>query len=199
MGRRCQGRPRRCLGRIELANGVETAHGILIRRTLLTDTSLIVHWLTREQGIVRTAARGARRPGSVFGGKLDLFYSADIAFVRGRRGDLHALREVGVTAYRQGIQASYARVLCAAYFASLIDLVVEKDAPVGAFHDLLRRGLDWLEGHEPTAAAVRFYEKEVAVELGIHGETGVAAADAILEMFHRLPESRGALMRRLEK
>jgi DNA repair protein RecO (recombination protein O) len=114
---------------------VETAHGILIRRTLLTDTSLIVHWLTREQGIVRTAARGARRPGSVFGGKLDLFYSADIAFVRGRRGDLHALREVGVTAYRQGIQASYARVLCAAYFASLIDLVVEKDAPA-------------LEGHQ---------------------------------------------------
>jgi energy-converting hydrogenase Eha subunit H len=46
---------------------------------------------------------------------------------------------------------------------------------------------------------VRFYEKEVAVELGIHGETGVAPADAILEMFHRLPESRGALMRRLEK
>jgi hypothetical protein len=28
-------------------------------------------------------------------------------------------------------------------------------------------------------------------------EFGVAPADAILEMFHRLPESRGALMRRL--
>ena len=176
---------------------MESAHGILIRRTLLTDTSLIVHWLTRDHGIVRTAARGARRPGSPFSGKLDLFYSADLAFVRARRSDLHMLREVVVTAYRQGIQKSYPRVICAAYFAALIDLVAEKDAPIATFHDLLRRALDWLEGHEPTAAAVRFYEKEVATELGIHGESGVAPADAILQMFHHLPESRAALLRRL--
>ena len=102
---------------------METGHGILIRRLPFTDTSLIVVWLTREHGIVRTAAKGARRPGSVLAGKLDLFYSADIAFVRSRRGDLHALREVEVTAYRQGIQRSYARVLCAAYFVALIDVV----------------------------------------------------------------------------
>jgi hypothetical protein len=30
-----------------------------------TETSLIVHWCTREHGIIRTAAKGARRPGSV--------------------------------------------------------------------------------------------------------------------------------------
>ncbi len=176
---------------------MENAHGILIRRTLLTDTSLIVHWLTREHGIVRTAAKGARRPGSPFTGKLDLFYSADFSFVRSRRSDLHTLRELAVSHFRAGIQSSYPRVLCAAYFAALIDCVAEQDAPVEALHDLLRRGLDWLDAHDPTLRAVLFYEREVASELGIHGEPGVTPAGAILATFHRLPDSRAALLRRL--
>src|SRR6187455_1028428 len=83
---------------------MEKSSGILIRKTLLTDTSLIVHWCTREHGIIRTAAKGARRPGSPFAGKLDLFYSADLSWARSRRGDLHTLREAEVTNYRQGIQ-----------------------------------------------------------------------------------------------
>jgi DNA repair protein RecO (recombination protein O) len=136
---------------------VENAHGILIRRTLLSNTSLIVHWLTREHGIVRTAAKGARRPGSPFTGKLDLFYSADFSFVRSRRSDLHTLRELAV----------------------------------------LRRGLDWLDANDPTLRAVLFYEREVASELGIHGEPGVTPAGAILATFQRLPDSRAALLRRL--
>ena len=44
---------------------------------------------------------------------------------------------------------------------------------------------------------MHFYEKELATELGIHGEPGVGAAEAIRRQFHRLPESRGALLRRL--
>src|SRR5688572_20871547 len=132
---------------------MEKAEGILIRKTLLTDTSLIVHWCTREHGIIRTAAKGARRPGSPFAGKLDLFYSAEITWARSRRGDLHALREASVTHYRQGIQQDYLRVLAAAYFASLIERVAEGDTPVEALYDLLRRALDWLHDHQPTRKA----------------------------------------------
>ena len=48
--------------------------GTLIRRSPLTETSLIVHWCTHDHGIVKTVAKGARRPKSLFAGKLDLFY-----------------------------------------------------------------------------------------------------------------------------
>lgn len=176
---------------------MEKAGAILIRRTLLTDTSLIVHWCTLEHGIIRTAAKGARRPGSPFAGKLDLFYSAEITWVRSRRSDLHTLREAAVTSYRQGIQQDYLRVLAAAYFAALIERVAEGDTPVEGLYDLLRRALDWLDGHTPTRKAVLFFEKEVAADLGIHGEEGTAPIAAISRVYHRIPEQREKLMLRL--
>jgi len=176
---------------------MEKADGILIRKTPLTNTSLIVHWVTREHGLIRTAAKAARRPGSPFAGKLDLFYSADLSWVRSRRGDLHALREAEVTHYRPGIQSDYLRVLAAAYFCTLIEQVAEGETPVGALHDLLRRALDWLDAHQPTEKAVLFFEKEVAADLGIHGEPGVSAIAAIRQAYHRVPGQREKLMLRL--
>ena len=176
---------------------MEKAEGILIRKTLLTNTSLIVHWCTREHGIIRTAAKGARRPGSPFAGKLDLFYSAELIWARSRRGDLHVLREAAVTHYRQGIQGDYLRVLAAAYFSSLVELVAEADTPVEALYDLLRRGLDWLHEHPPVRKGVLFFENQVAADLGIHGETGMSPIAAIQNVYHRIPPQREKLLQKL--
>ena len=74
----------------------ENAIGLVLRTRPLTDTSLIVHWLTPEFGRLATVAKGARRPKSPFAGKLDLFYLADFSFQRSRRSELHQLREVSL-------------------------------------------------------------------------------------------------------
>jgi DNA repair protein RecO (recombination protein O) len=176
---------------------MEKGEGILIRKTLLTDTSLIVHWCTKEHGIIRTAAKGARRPGSPFAGKLDLFYSVDIVWIPSRRGNLHTLKEASVVHYRHGIQQDYLRLLAAAYFATLIEQVAEGDTPVEGLYDLLSRALDWLHDHQPTRKAVLFFEKEVASDLGIHGEEDISPIAAIGKVYHRLPEQREKLLRRL--
>ena len=176
---------------------MEKGEAILIRRLPLTNTSLIVHWCTREHGIIRTAAKGARRPGSAFAGKLDLFYGADITWARSRRGDLHALREASVTDYRAGLQKEYVRLLAAAYFASLVERVAEGEAPVEPLYDLLRRGLDWLHRESPTRKGVLYFEKEVAADLGIHGEPGVAPIVALQNQYHRIPAQRDELFLRL--
>ncbi len=170
---------------------------ILIRKWLLTDTSLIVLWSTLEQGLVRTVAKGARRPGSVFAGRLDLFYAAEIVWVPAKRGDLHTLKEVEVEGYREGIAHGWDRLLAAAYFASLVEMTAEPGQPMAGLHDLLRRGLDWLEGKAPTRQGVWHFERELAVELGIHGEEGVSPAAAILNVYHRLPPQREELLGRL--
>jgi len=60
----------------------ENTIGLILRTRPLTDTSLIVHWLTPEFGRLATVAKGARRPKSPFAGKLDLFYLADLSFQR---------------------------------------------------------------------------------------------------------------------
>ena len=58
----------------------ETAHGIILRTRPLTETSLIVHWLTADHGRLSTVAKGAKRPKSPFRGKLDLFFEGVFFF-----------------------------------------------------------------------------------------------------------------------
>ena len=40
---------------------MESGRGTIIRLTKLTDTSLIVHWMSEEAGLIKTVAKGARR------------------------------------------------------------------------------------------------------------------------------------------
>src|SRR5258707_904583 len=75
---------------------IESTSGLILRTRPLTETSLIVSWLTQDFGRIATVARGARRPKSPFAGKLDLFYLADLSFQRSRRSDLHTLREASL-------------------------------------------------------------------------------------------------------
>ena len=64
----------------------ERAQGLVLRVHPLTETSLIIRWLTREHGRIATVAKGARRPKSPFRGKIVLFYLADFTFSRSRPG-----------------------------------------------------------------------------------------------------------------
>jgi DNA repair protein RecO (recombination protein O) len=75
---------------------IDSATGIILRTRPLTETSLIVNWLTAEHGRISTVAKGARRPKSTFAGKLDLFYEAEFSFTRSKRSELHALRELSL-------------------------------------------------------------------------------------------------------
>ena len=73
---------------------MEKARGIVTRVTKLGDTSLIVHWCSREAGLIKTVAKAARRATSPFAGKLDLFVEAELVWSQSRKSDLHILKEV---------------------------------------------------------------------------------------------------------
>ena len=109
---------------------MEKSEGIIIRLTKLTETSLIVHWCTREHGLIKTVAKGGRRAKSPFAGKLDLFFEAELDWVRSRKTELHTLRDVAVGNYRESLRKSYLNTVAASYFAELIAHVVEPDHPV---------------------------------------------------------------------
>src|SRR5687767_15220007 len=86
---------------------VETTAAILLRKTKLTETSLIVTWLTAEHGKVKTVAKGALQPKSRFAGRLDLFFECEIQYVRSRKSDLHILREVALHAAHETVRNAY--------------------------------------------------------------------------------------------
>jgi len=113
----------------------ERATGVVLRTRPLTDTSLIVHWLTGSLGRLATVAKGARRSRSPFRGQLDLFYLADLSFARSRHSELHTLREVKLLETHPGLRRDLALLQQASYCALLIEQTTETEAPLGALFD----------------------------------------------------------------
>ncbi|MFD2257905.1 DNA repair protein RecO [Luteolibacter algae] len=173
-----------------------STEAILIRTTRLTDTSLIVHWYSEDEGLVKTVAKGALRPKSPFAGKLDLFFSGEIAIVPARRGELHSLREVSISNWRQGLRRQYLTTLMAGYFCQLLEAAVEPMHGDPGLFDLLRRGLDFLDHSEPTPKALFHFEKELAKLLGVLAGKGLAEV-SLREHLGVLPYSRKQLLDRL--
>lgn len=178
-----------------LSNPVIATEAILIRTTRLTDTSLIVHWFTESDGLLKTVAKGALRPKSAFAGKLDLFFSGEIGVVPARKGELHILREVAISNWRQGLRRQYATTLMAGYFCQLVEAAVEPGHADVLLHDLLRRGLDHLDAEEPSLKALRHFERQLAEILGVSGAG--SGEDALRGHIGKLPGARMEIMERL--
>jgi DNA repair protein RecO (recombination protein O) len=175
---------------------VQSTRATIIRLTKLTDSSLIVHWFSEEHGLVKTVAKGARQPKSQFAGRLDLFFGGEISFQRAKRGELHALREVSIREWREGLRRDYTATLFAAYCCQLMETAVEPEHAEPALHDLLVRALDHVERVGPSLRALRHFEREMARLLGISHEQRPAEL-SLRDGLSGLPASRGELIERL--
>ena len=151
---------------------IENAGGIILRVRPLTETSLIVHWLTPDLGRVATVAKGARRPKSPFAGKLDLFYAADFSFIRSRRSELHTLREVSLRGTHGAIREDILKLQQAGYLATFIEQTTETESPLPEAFELAHGFLQWLCDHEPKAQNVLALELKLLRELGLMPELG---------------------------
>ena len=122
---------------------IQSATGLILRTRPLTETSLIVHWLTPDFGRIATVAKGARRIKSPFLGKLDLFYLADFS--------------------RQDIQ----RLNRAAYAASLVEQTTETGTPLPGIFELMNGFLGCLCRQQSAPQIVLAFELKLLHELGL--------------------------------
>ena len=146
---------------------IERSKGLILRTRPLTETSLIVHWLTPDFGRIATVAKGARRSNSPFRGKLDLFYLADLSFSRSRRSELHTLREVVLRETHRALRQEIRCLQQAAYCAALVEQTTETDTPLPAIYELLSGLLDYMP-HQPCQPQTVFaFELQLLNELGL--------------------------------
>ena len=176
---------------------MEKCKGTIIRRIPLTESSLIINWCTEDHGILKTVAKGARRPKSPFAGKLDLFCEAEFAIIRSKKSDLHPLRELSLTSLRSGLRQSYLQTLAATYFVQLLNLVTEPETPITSLNNLLNRALNHLEKTLPDMKAILHYEKQMTQLLGILDPDQTAAKN-LEQAGHRLPKTRMELFRLID-
>jgi DNA repair protein RecO (recombination protein O) len=146
---------------------IENTTGLILRTRPLTETSLIVHWLTPEFGRFATVAKGARRPKSPFAGKLDLFYQADLSFQRSRRSELHNLREVGLRQTHAAIRREMQSLQQASYAAALIEQTTEAETPIAEIFSLFQNFLTQLAAHPPLPQTLFAFEIKLLSELGL--------------------------------
>jgi len=150
----------------------ERSHGIILRVHPLTETSLIIRWLTPDFGRVATVAKGARQPKSPFRGKLDLFYLADFTFRRSRRSELHALREVSLRDTHSFLRRELKYLQQVSYCAGLIEQTTEIETPIPVLFDLLKDLLTCLGRQSPVAQTVPAFELKLLSELGLKPDLG---------------------------
>lgn len=150
---------------------IENATGIILHTRPLTETSLIVHWLTPEFGRLATVAKGARRAKSPFAGKLDLFYLADFSFARSRRSELHQLREINLRETFGGIREDILKLQQAAYAINFIELATETESPLPEIFLLLHDFLTALAGTKASPQNIFSLELKLLRELGLEPDS----------------------------
>ncbi len=146
----------------------ERATGLILRTRPLTESSLIVHWLTPDFGRLATVAKGARRPKSPFRGKLDVFYFAQFSFQRSKRSDLHLLREVLLSDTHPRLREDLHRLNQAAYCTALIEQTTESETPLPSLFETLREFLGQLSLNQPAPQPIFAFEMKLLHELGLN-------------------------------
>ncbi len=177
--------------------------GCILRLLPLGEHGLIVCWCTAGHGIIRTAARNARKPGSDYTGRLDLFHECELLFTPARSGDLHTLGSVALISPRLGLRRDLAKLRLAGYMARLLLATVEPGSPTAgnsaedaAWHHLTAAALDYLEQSPPRAAILYRFERRLAELHGLYSPA-LPPHRALLNHFHHLPTGRSELLESL--
>jgi len=168
---------------------MRTGKGIILRLNKLTETSLIVTWCVEGVGLVKTVAKGARRPKSAFAGKLDLFFSAELSWVDSSKSELGILKELVVTEYAEGIRKQYKNTMLAGYFSSLTEWVMESGEVDDDVYGLLVRAYAYLTEKTAEKRALIHFEKELAKLLGVWDGKSEPQF-SLKKAFGRLPKNR---------
>lgn len=179
----------------------ERANGIVLRTRPLTDTSLIVHWLTPEFGRMATVAKGARKPKSAIFGKLDLCFEAEFSFVRSARSELHTLREVMPGNVRAALRTDFGYLAQIAYAVAFVEQLTETETPLPEVFELFRAFLDHLPKQPTQPRNVFAFELRLLTSQGLEPDPestafSPTAKQLLTELTHRdwaeLPELKPA-------
>jgi DNA repair protein RecO (recombination protein O) len=125
--------------------------GIVLRSYKLGETDRILHLLTQGRGKVRAVAKGVRRPGSRFGGRLEPYSHVDLQLHEGR--NLDVVTQVELLAPHAAVRSDFGRSACAATMAEVVDAVAQEGERDNALFLLLRAGLQALDA-QPAEPAV---------------------------------------------
>lgn len=174
----------------------EKDEGCILRLFPLGEHGLIVCWCSARHGILRTVARQARKPGSDFFGRLDLFHECEFLYSLPSKGELGALHSAALLDPRLPLRSRLSRLRLASYVARLLLATVEPGDEEPAWHTLISGALDYIASSEPRRAILYHFEKRLAALHGLYIPS-MTPYSSLLQHFQHLPAGREELLRSL--
>ena len=106
-----------------MAAGTYRARVIVLRKTKLGESDLVLTLLSEDGSQIRAVAKGARKPSSQFASRLELYSVADVLFAGGKSLDI--IKEARLERAFGRIRSSMEHAAGAAAMAELLDRVEE--------------------------------------------------------------------------
>lgn len=125
--------------------------GLVLRKTKMGESDLIVELLNDEGCLVRAVAKGARKPKSSFASRLELGNSVELLCASGR--GLAIVQECRLVSARMGLRQDYDRLVCTEVLLELLSKCTQEDLPQPKLLAVAEAALDALAA-APAAAAL---------------------------------------------
>ena len=122
-----------------MASPTYSARVIVLRKTKLSESDLILTMLSSDGSQIRSVAKGARKPSSPFSSRLELFSSCDVLLARGRNLDI--VKEARLVSSCEHIRRSVERASCAAPAAEVLERVSEQGLCYPKLFDMTQTAL----------------------------------------------------------
>jgi DNA repair protein RecO (recombination protein O) len=115
----------------------------MLRKTKLGESDLVLTLVSSEGHQIRAVAKGARKPGSKFGARVEPLTIADALFARGR--SLDVLTEVETVTTHERLRSDYEAFRAASVVADFLDRITQECDAEPRVYELGAATLDVLE------------------------------------------------------
>ena len=139
--------------------------GIVLKKTKLGETDVILTILSDDGGLVQGVLKGARNPKSKTVGKAELFSEQKILFAQGK--SLNIITESTIEKARKKLTTSYDSLLAASVVAELALKTSAPENPHERFFALTHAAFDALETHPAEASyalVAAYFVKALALQ-----------------------------------
>jgi len=146
------------------------SEAVVLRRSDYSEPSLILPLFTRESGLLRGIAKGAKRTRGLFDAGLEPFVRCAVVHLDRRTEGLAILTEAAVLETFPGLSRSLDRLNAAWFAAELLPALSEQSDPLPRLYDLLLEYLKTLADAESIDAPALGFALQVLAQVGYRPE-----------------------------
>lgn len=160
---------------------VQKTKAIVIGFYALGEADRIMVFYTRDFGVMRAVAKGARKAKSKLCGRLELFTYGDLVFYERKNKDLHIINSFDMIETFQILREDLLKFAYCSYLGELVQQIEFPEAPNPEIFDLFLKIISLMKNMDDPELLVRIFEIRIFTNAGFepHLDSCVACSGEI--------------------